>query len=34
VAKLLHDPTVAVKSGVGTPTGEQLAQALRQLFDL
>jgi glutamyl-tRNA reductase len=34
VAKLLHDPTVAVKSGVGTPSGEQLAQALRQLFDL
>jgi glutamyl-tRNA reductase len=34
VAKLLHDPTVAVKAGVGTPTGEQLAQALRQLFDL
>jgi glutamyl-tRNA reductase len=34
VAKLLHDPTAAVRSGVGTPTGEQLAQALRQLFDL
>jgi glutamyl-tRNA reductase len=34
VAKLLHDPTVAVKGGVGTPSGEQLAQAMRQLFDL
>lgn len=34
VAKLLHDPTVVLKSGVGTPRGEQLAQALRQLFDL
>ncbi len=34
VAKLLHEPTVNLKAGVGTPTGEQLAQALRQLFDL
>lgn len=34
VAKLLHDPTVAVKGEVGSPGGEQLAQALRQLFDL
>jgi glutamyl-tRNA reductase len=34
VAKLLHEPTVEVKAGVGTPSGEQLAQALRQLFDL
>jgi glutamyl-tRNA reductase len=34
VAKLLHDPTVTVKAGVGSPAGEQLAQALRQLFDL
>jgi glutamyl-tRNA reductase len=34
VAKLLHDPTVGVKAGAGTPTGEQLAQALRQLFQL
>ena len=34
VAKLLHEPTVALKAGVGTPNGEQLAQALRQLFDL
>jgi glutamyl-tRNA reductase len=34
VAKLLHDPTVNVKAGAGTPTGEQLAQSLRQLFQL
>ncbi|HET9078808.1 MAG TPA: glutamyl-tRNA reductase [Acidimicrobiales bacterium] len=34
VAKLLHDPTVAVKAGSGTVRGEQLASALRQLFDL
>jgi glutamyl-tRNA reductase len=34
VAKMLHEPTVNLKAGVGTPTGEQLAQALRQLFDL
>ena len=27
VAKLLHDPTVNVKDGAGTPSGEQLAQA-------
>jgi glutamyl-tRNA reductase len=34
VAKLLHDPTVMVKGEVGSPGGEQLAEALRQLFDL
>jgi glutamyl-tRNA reductase len=34
VAKMLHEPTVNLKAGVGTPTGDQLAQALRQLFDL
>jgi glutamyl-tRNA reductase len=34
VGKLLHDPTVNLKAGVGTPSGEQLAQAVRQLFDL
>jgi glutamyl-tRNA reductase len=33
-AKLLHDPTVNLKAAVGTPAGEQLAQALRQLFEL
>jgi glutamyl-tRNA reductase len=34
VAKLLHEPTVKVKVGAGTPSGEQLAQAVRQLFEL
>lgn len=34
VAKLLHDPTVALKASAGTPTGDQLASALRQLFDI
>jgi len=34
VAKILHDPTVALKTSAGGPGGEQLAQALRQLFDL
>jgi glutamyl-tRNA reductase len=34
VAKLLHDPVVNVKAAAGSPPGEQLAQALRLLFDL
>ena len=34
VAKLLHEPTVNLKAAAGTPGGEQLARALRQLFDL
>ncbi|HET7524083.1 MAG TPA: glutamyl-tRNA reductase [Acidimicrobiales bacterium] len=34
VAKILHDPTVELKTAAGGPAGEQLAQALRQLFDL
>jgi glutamyl-tRNA reductase len=34
VAKLLHEPTVNVKAGAGTPTGEQLAQGLQRLFEL
>ncbi len=34
VAKLLHQPTVALKSAAGTPRGERLADALRTLFDL
>ncbi|MDE3206991.1 MAG: glutamyl-tRNA reductase [Acidobacteriota bacterium] len=34
VAKLLHDPTVTLKSSVGSPSGDQLASALRQLFDI
>lgn len=34
VAKLLHDPTVVLKSAAGSPAGDQLASALRQLFDI
>jgi glutamyl-tRNA reductase len=34
VAKLLHDPTVELKDAAGTPRGERLADALRDLFDL
>jgi glutamyl-tRNA reductase len=34
VAKLLHEPTVNVKAGAGTQSGEQLAQGLRRLFEL
>jgi glutamyl-tRNA reductase len=34
VAKLLHDPTVGLKDAAGSPKGERLAEALRDLFDL
>ena len=34
VAKLLHQPTVALKEAAGTPRGERLTDALRILFDL
>ncbi len=34
VAKLLHQPTVRLKDAAGTPKGERLAEALRDLFDL
>jgi len=34
VAKLLHQPTVALKGAAGTPRGERLVEALRTLFDL
>jgi glutamyl-tRNA reductase len=34
VAKLLHEPTMAVKDAAGTPRGERLVEALRALFDL
>lgn len=34
VAKLLHEPTVRLKDASGSPRGEQLAEALRNLFDL
>ncbi len=34
VAKLLHQPTIALKSAAGTPRAERLTEALRTLFDL
>lgn len=34
VAKLLHEPTVQVKAAAGSPRGERLADALRELFRL
>jgi len=34
VAKLLHEPTVNLKAAAGTPGGEALAEAFRELFGL
>ncbi len=34
VAKLLHEPTVRLKDAAGSPRGDRLAEALRDLFDL
>ena len=34
LAKVLHNPTVALKDTAGTPRGERLVEALRTLFDL
>jgi glutamyl-tRNA reductase len=34
LAKVLHQPTVALKAAAGTPRGERLAEALRELYDL
>jgi glutamyl-tRNA reductase len=34
VAKVLHQPSVALKEAAGTPRGERLVEALRSLFDL
>ena len=34
LAKVLHQPTVALKEAAGTPRGERLVEALRTLFDL
>ena len=34
VAKLLHEPTVRLKDAAGSPKGERLSRALRELFDL
>ncbi|MFP3907211.1 MAG: glutamyl-tRNA reductase [Acidimicrobiales bacterium] len=34
LAKVFHDPTVRLKDAAGTPRGDRLAEALRDLFDL
>lgn len=34
LAKILHEPTVTLKTLAGTPTGDRLAEALRHLYDL
>lgn len=34
VAKLLHQPTVALRDAAGTAKGDRLVQALRDLFDI
>ncbi len=34
IGKLLFEPTVKLKDLAGTPTGERLAEAMRQLYDL
>jgi transposase len=34
VAKLLHTPTIKLKAAAGTPRGEVLAEAFRELFGL
>lgn len=34
LGKLVHEPTMMLKESSGTPRGERLVEALRQLFDL
>lgn len=34
VNKVLHRPTMALREHAGTPTGDRLSEALRQLYDL
>jgi glutamyl-tRNA reductase len=34
LAKLLHEPTVRLKAATGSGHGDQLADAIRTLFDL
>ncbi len=34
MAKMLHEPTVRLKKAAGTPRGDRLVDALRDLFDL
>jgi glutamyl-tRNA reductase len=34
IAKLLHEPSIRLKSAAGSPRGERYAEVLRDLFDL
>jgi len=34
VAKLLHSPSLQLKHSAGTPQGERIAAAFRDLFDI
>jgi len=34
LAKVLHQPSIVLKAQAGTPTGDRLAEARRQLYDL
>jgi glutamyl-tRNA reductase len=34
IAKILHEPTVKLKESAGTPKGERLAEALRDIYDI
>ncbi len=34
IAKMLHDPSVGLKKAAGSPRGDRLAEAVRELFDL
>ena len=34
LGKILHDPTVSLNEAAGSPRGERLADALRELFNL
>ena len=34
VAKILHEPTVRLKQAAGSPRGDRLADAVRELFEL
>jgi glutamyl-tRNA reductase len=34
VSKLLHQPTVVLKDAAGSPRGDRLVAALRELFEI
>ena len=34
IAKLLHEPSIALKDAVGSPRGDRLVASLRELFGL